>query len=65
MKPACHTIAGGYGTKDAAADLTGMKPTTPTKLRRETVERTDYTDTIVFEPAEEGGCVVSVPALPE
>ena len=43
MKPACHTIAGGYGTKDAAADLTGMKPTNPTTLRRETVERTDYT----------------------
>jgi predicted RNase H-like HicB family nuclease len=32
--------------------------------RRETLDMTEYRYTVVFEPAEEGGYVVSVPALP-
>jgi predicted RNase H-like HicB family nuclease len=32
--------------------------------RRETLELTEYRYTVVFEPAEEGGYVVTVPALP-
>ena len=32
--------------------------------RRETIRTTEYVYTAVFEPAEEGGYVVTVPALP-
>jgi antitoxin HicB len=32
--------------------------------RRETLDITEYRYTVVFEPAEEGGFVVTVPALP-
>jgi len=32
--------------------------------RRETLDITEYRYTVVFEPAEEGGYVVTVPALP-
>jgi antitoxin HicB len=34
------------------------------KPRRETVETVEYSYTTVFEPAAEGGYVVTVPALP-
>jgi predicted RNase H-like HicB family nuclease len=32
--------------------------------RRETLDITEYRYTVVFEPAEEGGYVVTVPAIP-
>jgi predicted RNase H-like HicB family nuclease len=35
-----------------------------THRRRETLDITEYRYTVVFEPAEEGGYVVTVPALP-
>jgi predicted RNase H-like HicB family nuclease len=35
-----------------------------TKQRREAVEGVEYRYTAVFEPAEEGGYIVTVPALP-
>lgn len=35
-----------------------------TRATRETVEGTEYRYTAVFEPADEGGYVVTVPALP-
>ena len=35
-----------------------------TRCRRETLDITEYRYTVVFEPAEEGGFVVTVPALP-
>lgn len=33
-------------------------------MRRENIRTTEYSFTVLFEPAEEGGYVVSVPALP-
>ncbi|MBI3785556.1 MAG: type II toxin-antitoxin system HicB family antitoxin [Deltaproteobacteria bacterium] len=35
-----------------------------TKAKRTTIRSTDYEYTVIFEPAEEGGYVVTVPALP-
>ncbi|HXQ20376.1 MAG TPA: type II toxin-antitoxin system HicB family antitoxin [Candidatus Acidoferrales bacterium] len=42
-----------------------MRKTKTTKAKRTTTVRgTQYEYTVVFEPAEEGGYVVTVPALP-
>jgi predicted RNase H-like HicB family nuclease len=41
-----------------------MRGTRRHSARRESVEVTEYTYTAFFEPAEKGGYVVTIPALP-